>query len=289
MEEEKLLRVLRDHKDAIGWSLANLKGIRPSMCMHRILLENGHKPLVEAQRRLNLTMKEVVRKEVLKWLDAGVICPILDSSWVSPVQVVLKNGGTTVIRIENNTLLHSRIATGWRICIDYRKLNKATRKYHFPLPFLDQMLDRLAGHEYYCFLNGYSSHNQITISPEDQEKTIFTCPYGMFAFRRMPFGLCNALGTFQRCMMAIFSDMVERIIEVFMDDFSVLGKSFDNCLENLRQALIRCEETNLMLNWEKCHFMMKEGIVLGHPILERGIKVNKSKIETIEKLQPHLQ
>ena len=137
LEEEKLLRVLRDHKNALGWSLADLKGIRPSMCMHRILLEDGHKPSMEAQGRLNPTMKEVVRKEVLKWLDTGVIYPISDSAWVSPVQVVPKKGGTTVIRTENNILLPSRTITGWRICIDYRKLNKATRKDHFPLPFMD--------------------------------------------------------------------------------------------------------------------------------------------------------
>ena len=148
IEEDKLLRVLRDHKNALGWSLTYLRGILPSMCMHRILLEDGHKPLVEAQRRLNPTMKEVVHKEVLKWLDAGVIYPISDNAWVSPIYVVPKKGGTTVIKTENNTLLPSRIVTGWRICIDYRKLNKATRKYHFPLSFLDQMLDKLAGHEY---------------------------------------------------------------------------------------------------------------------------------------------
>ena len=231
-------------------------------------------------------MKEVVRKEVLKWLDTGVIYPISDNAWVSPVQVVPKKGGTTVIRTENNILLPSRTVTGWRICIDYRKLNKATRKDHFPLPFLDQMLDRLAGHEYYCFLDGYSGYNQISIAPEDQEKTTFTCPYGTFAFRRMPFGLCNAPGTFQRCMMAIFSDMVERTIEIFMDDFSVMGNSFDNCLENLRTVLARCEETNLVLNWEKCHFMVQEGIVLGHRISARGIEVDRAKIEAIEKLPP---
>ena len=286
LEEEKLLRVLRDHRNALGWSLADLKGIRPSMCMHRILLEEGYKPSVEAQRRLNPTMKEVVRKEVLKWLDTGIIYPISDSAWVSPVQVVPKKGGTTVIRTENNILLPSQTVTGWRICIDYRKLNKATRKDHFPLPFLDQMLDRLAGYEYYCFLDGYSGYNQIAIAPEDQEKMTFTCPYGTFAFRKMPFRLCNAPGTFQRCMMAIFSDMVEKTIEIFMDDFSVLGNSFDNCLENLRSVLIRCEETNLVLNWEKCHFMVQEGIVLGHRISARGIEMDRAKIEAIEKLPP---
>ena len=176
IEEDKLLRVLRDHKNALVWSLADLKGIRPSMCMHRIFLEDGHKPSVEAQRRLNPTMKEVVRKKVLKWLDIGVIYPIFDSAWVSQVQVVPKNGGTTVIRTENNTVLPSRTVTGWRICIDYQKLNKATKKDHFPLPFLDHMLDRLAGHEYYYFLDGYSGYNQIAIAPEYQEKTTFTCP-----------------------------------------------------------------------------------------------------------------
>ena len=273
MEEEKLLRVLQ----------ADLKGVRPSMCIHRILLEDGHKPSVEAQRRLNSTMKEVVRKEVLKLLDVGVIYPISNSSWVSIVQVVPKKGGTTMIRTKNNAL---RTVTGWRICIDYQKLNKATRKDIFPLPFLDQMLDRVARHEYYYFLNGYLGYNHITISSEDQEKTTFMCLDGMFSFRRMPFGLCNAPGMFQRCMMAIFSNMVERTIEIFMDDFYALGKSFDNFLENLRQALIRCEETNHVLNWEKCHFMVKEGIVLGHRISERGIEVDRAKIETIETLLP---
>ena len=247
-EEEKLLRVLRDHKNVLGWSLADLKGIRPSMFMHHILLEDGHKPSVEAHRRLNPTMKEVVRKEVLKWLDTGVIYPISYSAWVSPVQVVPKKGGTTVIRIENNILLPSITVIGWRICIDYRKPNKATRKDYFPLPFLDKMLDRLAGHEYYCFLDGYSCYNQISIAPEDQEKMTFTCPYGTFAFRRMPFGLCNAPSTFQQCMMALFYDMVEKTIKVVMDDFSVLDSSFDKCLENLRSVLIRCKETNLVLN-----------------------------------------
>ena len=148
------------------------------------------------------------------------------------------------------------------------------------------MLDRLARHEYYCFLDGYFGYNQIAIAPKDQEKATFTCPYGKFAFRWMPLRLCNAPGTFQRYMMAIFLDMVEKTIEVFMDEFPVLGNSFDNFLENLRSVLVRCEETNLVLNWEKYHFMVQEGIVLGHQISARGIKVDKAKIKAIEKLPP---
>ena len=149
-------------------------------------------------------MKEVVRKEVLKWLNAGFIYAISYSPWVSPVHVVPKKGGFIVIIKEKNELISTRTVTGWRVCIDYKKLNAATRNDHYPLPFIDQMLDRLAGHSHFCFLDGYSWYNQISIALEDQEKTTFTCPYGTFAFRRMPFGLCNASTTFRRCMIYIF-------------------------------------------------------------------------------------
>ncbi|CAM8923584.1 unnamed protein product [Rhodiola kirilowii] len=172
------------------------------------------------------------------------------------------------------------------MCIDYRKLNKATLKDHFPLPFIDQILERLAKHKFFCYLDGYSGFFQIPIHPEDQEKTTFTCPFGTFAYRRMPFGLCNAPATFQRCMMAIFSDFLERTMEVFMDDFSVYGSSFDTCFSNLADVLSRCVDTNLVLNWEKCHFMVQEGIVLGHMVSHRGIEVDRAKVEVIEKLPP---
>ena len=140
---------------------------------------------------------------------------------------------------EENELIPTRLVTGWRVCIDYRKLNDATRKDHFPLPFMDQMLERLAGNEFYCFLDGFSGYFQIPIDPQDQEKTTFTCPYGTFAYRRMPFGLCNAPATFQRCMVSIFSDMIERFLEVFMDDFSIFGDSFSECLHHLELVLNR--------------------------------------------------
>jgi len=178
-----------------------------------------------------------VRKEVLKLLEASLIYPISDSAWVSPVQVVSKKGGMTVIRNEKNDLIPVRTVTDWRMCIDYRKLNDATRKDHYPLPFMDQILKRLAGQSFYCFLDGYSGYNQIVVDPNDQEKTAFTCPFGVFAYRRMSFGLCNAPATFQRCMMTIFVDMVEKCIEIFVDDFSIFGLSFDCCLANLERVL----------------------------------------------------
>ena len=133
------------------------------------------------------------------------------------------------------------------------------------------MLERVAGHEFYCFLDGYSGYNQIEIALEDQDKTIFTCPFGTFSFRKMPFGLCNAPGAFQQFMMGIFNDMIEKIMEIFMDDFSVYGDSYEGCLKNLRIVLERCEEKNLVLNWEKCHFMVTQGIVLGYVVSKEGI------------------
>ncbi|RVW63240.1 Retrovirus-related Pol polyprotein from transposon 17.6 [Vitis vinifera] len=154
----------------------------------------------------------------------------------------------------------TRPTSGWRVCIDYRRLNSVTRKDYFPLPFMDQVLERVSGHPFYCFLDGYSG--------------------------RMPFGLCNAPATFQRCMLSIFSDMVERIMEVFMDDITIYGSSYEECLLHLEAVLHRCIEKDLVLNWEKCHFMVQQGIVLGHIISKNGIEVDKAKVELIVKLPP---
>ncbi|GJV24298.1 reverse transcriptase domain-containing protein [Tanacetum coccineum] len=164
-DEDKtaLIKVLKSHKHAIAWKIADIKGIDPQFCTHKILMEENTKPVVQHQR-------------------------------VEYKPPKIMEGGITVVKNEENELIPTRLVTGWRVCIDYRKLNDATRKDHFPLPFMDQMLERLAENEYYCFLDGFSGYFQIPIDPLDQEKTTFTCPYGTFAYRRMPFGLCNAPG-----------------------------------------------------------------------------------------------
>ncbi|GKB31870.1 reverse transcriptase domain-containing protein [Tanacetum coccineum] len=195
-------------------------------------------------------------------------------------------GGIAVVTNERNELVPTRTVIGWRVCIEYRKLNEATAEDYFPLLFMDQMLERLAGNKYFCFLDGFSGYFQIPIDPMDQGKTTFTCPFGTYAYRRMPFGLCNAPATFQRCMLAIFHDMIEESVQVFMDDFLVFGSSFDHGLNNLNKMLQRCKDAHLVLNWEKCHFMVKEGIVLGHKVFEAGLEVDKANIEKISKLPP---
>nr|GFA17826.1 reverse transcriptase domain-containing protein [Tanacetum cinerariifolium] len=225
-------------------------------------LGKDYKPTVQHQRRVNPKTHDVIKKEVEKLLDAGLIYPISDSPWVSSIHCVPKKGGFTMVENEENELIPTRLVTGWR------------------------MLERLARNEYYCFLDGFFGYFQIPIDPRDQEKTTLTCPYGTFAYRRIPFGLCNAPRTFQRCMLAIFHDMVEKTMEIFMDDFSVFRNSFENCLSRLDKMLQRCEDTNLSLNWEKSHFMVKEGIVLGHKISKNRIEVDRAKVDVIAKL-PH--
>ncbi|XP_022870126.1 uncharacterized protein LOC111389438 [Olea europaea var. sylvestris] len=182
VEEEKLLQVLRENKIAIGWSITDIKGISPSLC---------------------------------------IIYPISDSAWISAVQVIPKKGGITVIENEKNELIPTWTVVGWRVCNDYRKLNAATRKDHFPLPFIDQIMERLAGHSLYYFLDGYSECNQIPVALDDQEKTTFTCPY----------------------------DMTKKISAASQVKLypAVFWSSFDECLEHFSLVLQWCTETNLVI------------------------------------------
>ena len=157
---------LRRCKQAIGWKIYDLKGISPLVCTHHIYMEEEAKPMRQLQRRLNFHMKEVVRTEVLKLLQADIIYPISDSSCVSPTQVVPKKSGVTTMKNEKREDVPTRLTT-WRVCIDYKRLNEVTRKDHFPLPFIDQLLERIYGNPFYCFFDGYSSYFQIEIAVED--------------------------------------------------------------------------------------------------------------------------
>eukprot|EP00253_Pinus_taeda_P023617 PITA_23617 len=177
--QEKELRSLLNHNlDAFAWSYKEMKRVHPSVCTHHIYIKEDCKPVTQPQRRMNPALKDIVKEELQKLLDAGFIYPISDSEWVSPLVLVPKKNGK------------------WRICVDYRELNKATKKDLFPLPFIDQVLDGLARKKFFSLLDGFSRYNQIQINPEDQDKTTFTCPWGTFAYRVLPFGLCNAPATF---------------------------------------------------------------------------------------------
>nr|GEX52377.1 reverse transcriptase domain-containing protein [Tanacetum cinerariifolium] len=249
-EKTALLTVLKSHKRAIAWKLFDIKGINPEFCTHKILMEEDFTPAVQHQRRVNPKIYDVIKQEVIKLLDAGLIYPISDSPWVSQVYCVPKKGGFTVVENEDNELISTCLVTGWRVCIDYRKLNEATRKDHFPLPFMDQMLERLAGNQYYCFLDGFLVIFKFPSIPRIKRK-----PYSPVHTEPLLIAAC-LLG------------------------YAMLQARFRE------KMLKRCEDTNLCLNWEKSYFMVKEGIVLGHKISKQGIEVDKAKVDVISKL-PH--
>ncbi|KAI3819745.1 hypothetical protein L1987_13593 [Smallanthus sonchifolius] len=221
---------------------SNLDGEQEEALL-KIITDADARPSRDTQRRLNPNTCEVVKKEVLKWLDVGIINPISNSTWVSPTQIVPKKAGIQVVKGEHCEQIATRSVTGWRVCIDYRKLNVATSKYHFPLSFIDQIIEKLSGQKFYCFLDGYSGYNQIAIHRDNQEKTTFTFPY-------------------------------------------VFGSSFELCLNVLSNFLKRCVETNLVLSWEKSHFMVQEGIVLDHVVSSQGIEADMAKISVISTLPP---
>ncbi|GJR06185.1 reverse transcriptase domain-containing protein [Tanacetum coccineum] len=237
-EKAALLTVLKSHKRAIAWKLSDIKGIDPSFCTYKILMEDDFKPEVQHQRRVNPKIHEVIKKEVIKLLDAGLIYPISHSLWVSPVHCVPKKGGMTVVENKENELIPTRLVTRWRVCIDYQKLNDATRKDHFLLPFMDQMLERLAGNEYYCFLVDFPD---------------------------------------------IFKYLLTRNTKRRPPSLALMGCSpTDVCL----LVYVMLWECSKVLNWEKCHFMVKEGIVLGHKISKSEMEVDRAKVDVIAKL-PH--
>ncbi|GJU92586.1 reverse transcriptase domain-containing protein [Tanacetum coccineum] len=262
-EKTTRVNVLKSRKRAIAWKLSDIKGINPEFCSLKILMEEDYEPAVQHQRRVNPKIHDVIKKEGEKLLDAGLIYPILDSPWVSPLHCVPKKGGMTVVTNDENELVPTRLVTGWRVCIDYRKLNEATRKDHFHFPFMDQMLERLAGNEYYFFFAGFSGYFQIPIDLKDQER-----PHSPAHTERLLIAKCLSAYAMHQARFRVFEN------------------SFSTCLSNLEKMLKRCEDTNLALNWEKSHFMVKEGIVLGHKISKKGIEVDKAKIDVIAKL-PH--
>lgn len=204
-QEQKLVQLLRKYKESFARDYPDMKGIDPQSCIHHIYTKKDVKPIRKPQQRLNPHLKDIVKAELQNLLDVNFIYPISNSKWVSPLVVVSKKNGK------------------WQICIDYRELNKTTQKDHFPLPFIDQVLDTLAGKKLFSFLDSFSEDNQIQISPEYQDKTTFTCPWGTFSYRVLPTTLCNAPATFQRVVLSIFVDLINEGIEVYMDEFTPYG------------------------------------------------------------------
>jgi len=271
-EKSCYLELLKEYLDVFAWVPSDLTGIPANLGEHQIDLTEGSLPVRQRQYRLNPKYSLMVKEEIDRLLEAGFIYPVNNSEWVSPIVIVPKKVGTDgKVKI--------------RVCQDFRKLNASTKKDYFPLPFTDIILDHVAGHECYSFLDGFSGYNQVSIRSCDQLKTTFTTEWGTFAFTRMPFGLCNAPGTFQRLMMDIFKDFLRHFIEVFIDDFAVFSNREDH-LGYLRKTFQKCRETNLKLHPGKCFFGMASGLLLGHVVSQTGLQVDLEKVKAILTLLP---
>ena len=266
-EVEQYRQLLLEFIDVFAWSYTDLKGMPPEIVQHTIPLFPDTKPIRQLQRRMNPRMQLIVKAELERLLQAGFIKPVEITDWVSPMVLVKKKNGKI------------------RVCIDYRALNKRTQKDHFPLPFINTILDEVAGQELYTFMDGYSGYNQISIAPEDHHKTAFITPWGTFIYVVMPFGLCNAPSAFQRAMSFAFSDLLHRSMTVFIDDFSTHSSAVEH-LYWVRECLIRCCRTRIAVNPDKLYLAVKRGVLLGHIISQEGTEPDPTKVEVITNLQP---
>ncbi|KAL3696451.1 hypothetical protein R1sor_010527 [Riccia sorocarpa] len=265
-EEQKkgITKLLRDYSRVFAWTYEDMKGVPPKICQHKIKLLPSAKPLVQRPYRMNPNYAETVKKEIEKLKEADFIYPVKEYDWLSPIVIVPKKNGKL------------------RVCVDYRKLNEFTVKDPYPIPFIDDILDKVAEREAYTFMDGYSGYNQVEIASEDHKKTAFITPWGAYAYAPMPFGLSNAPTTFQILVIDTFAEYIGDFMEAFLDDFTVYG-SADQHLQQLENALINCLENQISLNPEKCVFWVQSGVLLVHIICSEGIFMDPRKVEKIRK------
>ncbi|MCO5548767.1 hypothetical protein L7F22_002229 [Adiantum nelumboides] len=264
-EEEDYINMFKRYPHLFITDYSMIKGV--DVIQHHIDLKPDAKSVAQKLRRLGVVQQETLLFEVNKLLKAGFIYPVTNSEWVSPVVVAPKKNGK------------------WRVCVDYKPLNAATKRDHFPLPFQDEILNEVAGHERYTVCDGYSGYYQFRIAEEDQYKITFITPWGCFAFRVMPFGLTNAPSTFTRFTSFIFQPFFGKSIRVFLDDFCTYSDRALHC-QRVEEGLQRLYQHGGQLNPNKCHVAEKEVVLLGHVISQEGIKVDPSRVQAILDLPP---
>ncbi|MCO5555429.1 hypothetical protein L7F22_008974 [Adiantum nelumboides] len=264
-EEEDYINMFKRYSHLFITDYSMIKGV--DVIQHHIDLKPDAKPIAQKLRRLGVVQQEALLIEVNKLVKAGFLYSVSNSEWVSPVVVIPKKNGK------------------WRVCVDFKPLNAATKRDHFPLPFQDEILNEVAEHERYTVCDGYLGYYQIRIVEEDQHKTNFITPWGCFAFRVMPFGLTNAPSTFTRLTSFILHTFFGKSIRVFLDDFCTYSDRALHC-QRVEEGLQRLYQYGGQLNPDKCHVAEKEGFLLGHVILQEGIKVDPSRVQAILDLPP---
>lgn len=257
--------LLQEYTDVFAWTYKDLTGIHPSMAQHRIVLEKDVPPIHQARYRMTPNYASIVKQDIDKLLAAGFIVPVKEATWLSPIVVVPKKNGQL------------------RICIDYRKLNAATKKDPYPLPFTEEVLDAVAGYALYTFLDGRSGYYQSSIALEDRHKTVFITKWGAFVWLVMPFGLTNAPLTYQRAVNKAFKEYLGIFMKLFLDDFTVYSDIPDH-LHKLRLCFEKCREYGISLNPEMCIFLVASGILLGHVVSKAGKMPDPKKIQVVQEM-----
>jgi hypothetical protein len=259
--------LFQEFRDVFAWSYEEMPGIDPSIVIHEIKTYPDAKPVRQKLRPVHPKKLAAIKAEVEKLLKSGFIYPVPLTEWVSNLVPVAKKQGTI------------------RVCVDYRDLNKACPKDNYPTPFIDQIIDNCAGSVVFSFMDGFSGYNQIEILPADQHKTAFICPWGTFAYRKLPFGLKNAGATFQRAMSYAFHD-IKHIAEPYLDDLPAHSSNRPDHIDHLRAIFLRCRFYRIRLNPHKCIFVVESGRLLGFIVSKDGIRVDPLKIQAILALPP---
>ncbi|KAI5056036.1 hypothetical protein GOP47_0029557 [Adiantum capillus-veneris] len=285
---EEVICLFQEYHDIFAWDYTELKGFPPELVVHRIPLKPGVVPIRQRQCRLPEHYREGVYMEIKKLLEAGLIFPVDNTEWFSPIVVVPKKKlleAGLIFPVDNTEWVSPIVVVPkknkqLRICVDYKQLNKATIKDYYPLPFIDQILDALAGREIYGFMDGFSGYNQMAVADEDKLKTTFTTIFGTFAYHVMPFGLCNVGASYQKYKHESNLDDLIDFLKIFMDDIGV-GTTRANFLKALHYVFQKCREKSIALNARKCVFGVSYGILLGHLISAHGIAMDPTKVDAL--------
>jgi hypothetical protein len=258
--------LLKEFADIFAWQYDDLKTFDTEVIQHKIPLNKDTKPFRQKLRSFNPMLLPTMEREIKKLLDARIIIPLRYSEWIANLVPVRKKNGEI------------------RLCVDFRNLNKCSRKDNYPLPKMEHILQKVSGSKVMSFIDGFSGYNQIVVHPDDREKTAFTTPWGTFMYEKMPFGLMNAGATFQRAMDIAFVGEKDKFVLIYLDDITVFSNSHEHHLQHLKKTFLKCRRYGISLNPKKSNFALKEGKLLGHIVSANGVRIDPKRVEAIKSL-----
>jgi ribonuclease HI len=256
--------LLKEFADIFSWKYDDLKTFNTEVIQHKIPLNKDTIPFRHKLRSFNPMLLPTMEREIKKLLDTHIIIPLRYSEWIANLVSVRNKNGEI------------------RLCVDFRNLNKCSRKDNYPLPKMEHILQNVLGSKVMSFIDGFSGYNQITVHPDDREKTSFTTPWGTFMYEKMPFGLMNAGVTFQRVMDIAFVGEKDKYVLIYLDDITVFSSSHEHHLQHLRKTFLKCRRYGISLNPKKSNFALKEGKLLGHIVSANGVRIDPKRVEAIK-------